>query len=381
MARILILHASVGSGHKRAGEALRTAFQRRQPGQVELVDVLAHANPLFRRAYARSYVQMTDKLPALWSYVYEQTDREIFRYTNDIRALADAIGAWGLRRVLRDYQPHVIVCTHFLPVEVLAARKARALLPQPLYCVLTDYAAHLFWAYQNVDGYFVATDETRAQLVQRGVSPEIIRVTGIPVDPVVTLPKQREATRAEHNLPLDRPIITLFGGGLDSSRVRIIIEGLLQSAITGIVIVVAGRNEGLHADLANLQGTGRLELRMLGFIDYVDDLIVASDVVITKAGGLTVTEILGRATPMIIIDPIPGQEESNADYLAAVGAGISIRLPEHVAYAVTRLLDDAPRLRQIRETAARAARPRAALDIAEAILGDIGERPRGHGGG
>ena len=381
MARILILHASVGSGHKRAGEALRVAFQRRQPGQVELVDVLDHANPVFRRAYARSYVQMTDKLPALWSYVYEQTDREIFRYTNDIRALADAIGAWGLRRLLRDYQPRVIVCTHFLPAEVLAARKARAQLPQPLYCVLTDYAAHLFWAYQNVDGYFVATDQPRAQLVQRRVSPEIIRVTGIPVDPVVTIPKQRDATRAEHNLSSDRPVITLFGGGLDSRHVRIMIEGLLQSAITGTVIVVAGRNEDLQADLADLQGTGRLELRMLGFIDYVDDLIVASDVVITKAGGLTVTEILGRATPMIIIDPIPGQEESNADYLAAVGAGISIRLPEHVAYAVTRLLDDTTRLRQIRETAARAARPRAALDIAEAILGDIGERPRAQGGG
>jgi processive 1,2-diacylglycerol beta-glucosyltransferase len=115
---------------------------------------------------------------------------------------------------------------------------------------------------------------------------------------------------------------------------------------------------------------------MLGFVTYVDDLIVASDVVITKAGGLTVSEILARATPMIIIEPIPGQEESNADYLAAVGAAISIRLPEHVAFAVTCLLSDAPRLQQIRETAERAARPHAALDIAEAILTDIGERPQ-----
>lgn len=376
MARTLILHASVGSGHRRAGEALRTAFMRRQPGQVELVDVLDHANPLFRRAYARSYVQMTDKLPALWSYVYEQTDREIFRYTSEIRALADAIGAWGLRRLLREYQPRVIVCTHFLPVEVLSARKARAQLHQPLYCVLTDYAAHLFWAYRNVDGYFVATEETRAQLITRGVSPEIIRVTGIPVDPVVTILKQQAVVRSTHNLPPDRPVITLFGGGLASRDVRIMLEGLLQSPLNGTVIVVAGRNTDLLANLAELQGTGRIDLRMLGFIDYVDDLVVASDIVITKAGGLTVTEILARGTPMIIIEPIPGQEESNADYLAAVGAAISIRLPEHVAFAVTRLLDDPARLRQIREIATRAARPSAALDIAEAILSDIGERPQ-----
>lgn len=374
MARTLILHASVGSGHRRAGEALRTAFMRRQPGQVELVDVLDHANPLFRRAYARSYVQMTDKLPALWSYVYEQTDREIFRYTNDVRALSDAIGAWGLRRLLREYQPQVIVCTHFLPAEVLSARKARARLPQPLYCVLTDYAAHLFWAYRNVDGYFVATEDTRAQLIERGVAPEIIRVTGIPVDPNITTPKQQAAMRIAHNLPDDLPVVTLFGGGLSSRNVRIMLEGLLRSSLTGTLIVVAGRNEDLLANLSDLQGSERIELRMLGFIDFVDDLIVASDIVVTKAGGLTVTEILGRGTPMVIIEPIPGQEESNADYLAAVGAAISIRLPEHVAFAVTQLIDDVPRLQQIREIATRAARPNAAMDIAEAVLTDIGER-------
>ena len=376
MARVLILHASVGSGHRRAGEALLHAFTRRQPGQVQLADVLDHANPLFREAYARSYIGMTDKLPALWSYVYEQTDRDIFRFTSEVRALADAIGAWGLRRLLREYAPSIIVCTHFLPVEVLSARKARARLPQPLYCVLTDYAAHAFWAYQNVDGYFVATEETRAQLVERGVAPELIRVTGIPIAPVTAEPKEQLATRASCGLHGDRPVVTLFGGGLDADRVRLMIEGMLRSKMEATLVVVAGRNRGLQAELSDIQGTAALEIRTLGFIDYVDDLVVASDVVITKAGGLTVSEVLGRGRPMVIIDPIPGQEESNADYLAGVGAAISIRLPEHVPFAVAQLLGDSQRLEQMRQTAARAARPRAALDIAEAILADVGERPR-----
>jgi processive 1,2-diacylglycerol beta-glucosyltransferase len=376
MPRVLILHASVGAGHKRAGEALAAAFSRRQPGQVELADVLDYANPLFREAYAQSYLQMTDKLPGLWSYVYEQTDRDIFRFTAEIRALADTIGARGLQRLLRDYAPRLIVCTHFLPVEVLAARKARARLQQPLYCVLTDYAAHAFWAYKNVDGYFVATDQTRAQLIERGVASELIRVTGIPVDPAIAIPKQSSEARASRQLPVDRPVVTLFGGGIDSRHVRLMVEELLRCGLRGTLVVVAGRNRGLQGDLSDLKGTEALELRTLGFVDYVDDLVVASDVVITKAGGLAVSEVLGRATPMIIINPIPGQEESNADYLAAVGAAISIRLPEHVPFAVTQLLGDRFRLQQMRESAARAARPRAALDIAEAILGDVGERPR-----
>lgn len=375
MARVLILHASVGSGHRRAGEALLQAFRRRQPGQVELADVLDYANPIFREAYTRSYVQMTDKLPALWSYVYEQTDREIFRFTGDIRALADSISARGLRRLLREYVPTVIVCTHFLPVEVLSARKARARLSQPLYCVLTDYAAHAFWAYQSVDGYFVATDLTRTQLIERGVHPDIIRVTGIPVDPKISEPKQRDASRTALDFTFTYPLITLFGGGLDDRRVRIMIEAFIASGIQATLVIVAGRNRGLQAALSDISSTATLDIRMLGYVDYVDELIVASDIVITKAGGLTISEVLGRGVPMVIIDPIPGQEESNADYLAGVGAAISIRLPEHVPFAVMQLLNDPARLQQMQRNAVESGRPRAALDIVEAILTDIGERP------
>lgn len=376
MARVLILHASVGSGHKRAGEALLQAFTRRQPGQVQLADVLDYANPLFREAYARSYIQMTDKLPSLWSLVYGQTDRDIFRYTNEIRALADSINAWGLRRLIRNYAPSIIVCTHFLPVEVLSARKARARLSEPLYCVLTDYAAHMFWAYKDVDGYFVAADQTRDQLIERGVPPSLVRITGIPVDPAVTAPKESHDMRVAHDLPTDKPVVTLFGGGVDDEHVRIIVEGLLKTHLTGTLIVVAGRNRNLQAELSDLQGTPTLDLRVLGFVNYVDDLVVASDMVVTKAGGLIVSEVLARGTPMIIIDPIPGQEESNADYLAGVGAAISIRLPEHVPFAITQLLEDRPRLEQMGHTASRAARPRAALDIVEEILRDVGEIPK-----
>ena len=139
---------------------------------------------------------------------------------------------------------------------------------------------------------------------------------------------------------------------------------------------MAGRNCGLQAELSDLHGTEKLALRILGFVDYVDDLVVASDVVITKAGALVISEVLGRGRPMIIIDPIPGQEEGNVDYLVAVGAAIGLRLPEHVPFAVVQLLGDAPRLRQMGEAAAGAARPRAALDIAEEVLQDAGEGAR-----
>ncbi len=376
MPRILLIHASVGGGHQRAAAALAEAFGRRQPGQVEIADVLDYTNPLFREAYARSYIQLTDKLPQLWGYMYEQADRELFRFTADVRALANQISTAGLRKLMRKFQPEVIVCTHFLPVEILSARKGRSGLNQPLYCVLTDYAAHQFWAYRNVDGYFVATDQTRDQLVTRGVPAGLIRVAGIPVDPAIARPKTVTATRAAHDLPPEgkQPVITLFGGGLQAAHVRTIITELGATGLRATLVVVAGRNGALQAELDSLTGTASLTVRVLGFISYVDDLIVASDLVITKAGGLTVSEVLARARPMIIIDPIPGQEESNADYLVGVGAALGIRLSQHVPFAVTRLFADTDRLKQMRLAAAHVARPRAALEIAEAILHDLGAR-------
>jgi processive 1,2-diacylglycerol beta-glucosyltransferase len=241
--------------------------------------------------------------------------------------------------------------------------------------VLTDYAAHAFWAYRDVDRYFVAMDETRRQLIERGVPDVIITSTGIPVDLQVTVAKTREEQRQKHGYSLDKPLIVLFGGGLDPNRVRVIIQGLINQQLRATLVLVAGRNRSLLAEVSDLESSESLEIRKLGFIDYVDDLVVASDVVITKAGGLTVSEVLARGRPMIVIDPIPGQEESNADYLASVGAAISIRLPQHVPFAVTQLLNDAERLTTMSHDAARAARPRAGLDIVETILSDIGERP------
>src|SRR5919202_3144106 len=114
---------------------------------------------------------------------------------------------------------------------------------------------HAFWAYKNVDGYFVATEQTRAQLIERGVAPELIRVTGIPVDPAIAIPKQSSEARASLQLPVERPVVTLFGGGIDSRHVRLMVEGPLRCCLQGTLIVVAGRNRGLAEEISDLQGT------------------------------------------------------------------------------------------------------------------------------
>jgi processive 1,2-diacylglycerol beta-glucosyltransferase len=376
MPRVLLLHASVGTGHKRAAEALATAFARRQPGEVRVEDVLDHTSMLFRVAYARSYLELTDRAPLVWGYFYTQTnaDPNLSEFTNNVRKLVEGIGVSGLRDVLRAFMPEVIICTHFLPMELLVRYKRNAQLPQPIYCVVTDFAAHTFWTYTEIDGYFVADEQTRDQLIARGVTSAQITVSGIPIDPAIGEPKQRDEVRERRGLPATGQLVTLFGGGVDDEHVRQIVQGMRRRDVEGTLLVVAGRNPTLVDSLADITSTPRLQIQVYGYIDFVDDLIVASDLVITKAGGLIVSEVLARGVPLVVIDPIPGQEEWNADFVVSSGAGAQLRMSESVPATVQRLLGQPHLLAEMSAAAQRVGRPRAAGEIAEQVINDYSSR-------
>ncbi|NJP05229.1 MAG: galactosyldiacylglycerol synthase [Chloroflexaceae bacterium] len=376
MPRVLLLHASVGAGHKRAAQALAKAFETTYPGEVRVEDVLDHTPRLFRRAYVRSYLKLTDQAPLLWGYFYTSTneDPELAEVSNNIRKAVEGIGTAGLNKLLKSFQPDVIICTHFLPIELLVKLRRKARFTHPVYCVITDYGAHTFWTYTEIDGYFVATKQVREQLMQRGVSRLIIHESGIPIDPEVTCDKQRDVLRKHYALPFDTPVITLFGGGMSNEHVRVIAEGLLRSDQAGLLVIVAGRNETLVESLADLVPGPNMGVRVLGFISYVDDLIVSSDLVVTKAGGLIISEVLARGIPLVVIEPIPGQEEWNADFVVMSGAGIQLRIAESVAPAVQRLLQRPHLLAEMRAGATQVARPRAADDIAKQIMVRLAEQ-------
>ncbi|MFN8521745.1 MAG: hypothetical protein U0821_01390 [Chloroflexota bacterium] len=374
MSRILILHAAVGTGHTTAAKALGEAFERKRAGAVRVEDILDHGSALFRAALTRSYLDISSRAPLLWKAFYEASDvadPDIVAAANVVRARVERLPLRRFEQFVRAFGPDAIVCTHMLPLSVLSYMKEDGSLHQPVYCVVTDYVAHSAWINDVVDGYFVASDATRDALAVRGVSRRALHVTGIPVKLEISEPKTMAEARARRSLPPDGVVVTLFGGGLEPKRARLVISRLLESALHGTLVVVAGRSESLAAGIADLGDGPSLRLRRLGRVDYVDDLVAASDLVITKSGGLIVSEILARGTPMIVFDPIPGQEEWNADLVAAVGAGIQLRQPESVPLAVTSLLSSTEWLAGARRRAAGAGRPRAALDIAELVLAEL----------
>ncbi|MFB2893901.1 glycosyltransferase [Aerosakkonemataceae cyanobacterium BLCC-F50] len=377
--RVMILYASLGMGHISAANALTQAFSRFPGIEVLSEDALAYASLVYRNAVIQAYKNSSEKVPQLYKALYEGSD------ISDLERSLDSNLAWAklelpffrrLGRLIRETAPDAIVCVQQIPSRLLQLLEPEDQVSKPQYVVVTDLIAHSTWLNYGVDGYFLPNDLSANILKQRGVNSSLIHVTGIPVKLEISEPKSKSEMRSRHHLPQDLSVVTLFGGGLNSRRVYAIVSSLLETLSSAMIVVVAGRNEDLLDTLTDLTDSPHVRLRKLSTIDYVDDLIVASDLIITKAGGLITSEILARGTPTIIVDPIPGQEEQNADVITAAGAGVQLRLLEMVAPAVKYLLNHPERLTQMRQSALELGKPRAALNIAEHILSDWRSRTK-----
>jgi processive 1,2-diacylglycerol beta-glucosyltransferase len=374
MTRILVLYASLGSGHISAAQALCDAFSRVPGLEVYSEDALAHASTIYRGLIVRTYEQLSENMPILYRAYYEGSD------IRDLEGSLENNLAWAkverlffreLGQLLRNINPDAVVCVQQIPSRLLQLLDFEDEVSKPQYVVVTDAIVHSTWINKGISKYFLPNEISKRMLVQRGISADTLHVSGIPVDLKMTEPKEKQAVRARHQFPDQQPVITLFGGGLHPKRVRTMVIDLLKTEIEGLLVVAAGRSHELLDALADVSSSSHLQLQKMGMIDYVDDLIVASDLVITKAGGLITSEVLARGTPMVLVDPIPGQEEENADVIAAAGAGVQIRLPEMVAPAVRFLLNHPERLEEMQQWATALGRPEAALEITEQILADL----------
>lgn len=371
MPHILVLHASLGTGHTSAANALGDAYRRFPDVHVSVFDVLDYTNEITRAALQTFYSQTSEKAPSLYKVLYEATegDKPDDSFSGDrLMSFFSPPFFNDLQTLIKRTTPDIIVSTHTLAVQVVDHLVKREEYAGLHYAVITDFVAHRTWMAKNVDAYFVPSELTRDILAQRGVPRETMFVTGIPVDLETTEPKDMHEMRAKHFLAGAIPIVTLFGGGIPAPRVRRMVTHLLEGTHLCELVVVAGRNQELEAALEDLTDGEFVRLQKFGKIDFVDDLVAASDIVITKAGGLIVSEILARSTPMIIIDPIPGQEEWNADYIAGAGAGIQLRMPEMVPPAIDFLLTQPARIAEMGVQARLIGHPHAAMDIAEHTL-------------
>ena len=369
--RVLILPASVGAGHLRAAEAVELALKELAPDAVvRSVDVLTLATKAFRRVYGRGYLDLVNKAPHVLGYFYDLFDRPKKKRPGDskLRLAVERLNMRPFLKLLRAENWDMIVNTHFLPAEIVASLRRKRQVRTPHCTVTTDFETHRLWIHRPCEHYFTATEEGALYLHHWGVPGETTTVTGVPIHPVFSRPKDRSECLDAHGLKGDRPVILQLAGGFGVGPVEKLYRGLLSVGIPLEIVVVAGRNEKARKRLEGIEPPSRHRAKVTGFTDRMDELMAAADVVLSKPGGLTASESLARGAAMAIVNPIPGQESRNSDYLLENGAAIKINSVASLPYKLTRLLRDPGRLAALKENARRLGRPRAAFDVARKVL-------------
>lgn len=364
--RILILSASVGAGHMRAAEAVEQALREVVPeAAVSNLDVLEMTNALFRRVYGKLYLDLVNKAPHVLGYFYDLLDQPA---PSGYRLALQKLNLGKFMRFLKSQPWDLVINTHFLPAEIIASLRTKGELTVPQVTATTDFDTHRLWVNQPCERYFTATQEGALYLQHWGVPAADTLATGIPVHPVFSQAKDRAACLAKHGLDGDRPIVLQLAGGFGVGPIEKLFAAILQTEVPLQLVAIAGRNEKLKAELDQLPVPSRHTVKVLGFTKEIDELMLVADLVVSKPGGLTTSETLARGSVMVIVNPIPGQESRNSDYLLENGAAIKVDNAATIAYKLSHLLGDQQRLATLRTNVRRLARPRAAFDVVEKSL-------------
>jgi len=369
--RLLLLSVSAGAGHVRAAEALRVAATGMAGIEALHLDVMDHVSPAFRALYTDLYLKLVEHSPATWSMLYRIMDRTPPNApAARLRRAIERLNTRDLLRAIARFEPDAVVCTHFLPAELLMRERSRGRLACPLHVVVTDFDLHGMWVVPGMAGWFAASDEVAFRMHARGLDAARIRVTGIPIMPAFAQAHERDACAREFGLDPARRAILLMGGGAGLGGLDEVAARLLAIEADFQLVALAGRNAKALERLQALAQAHPGRLVAQGFTECVERLMSACDLVVTKPGGLTTSECLALGRPMIVHAPIPGQEERNCDYLLEQGAALKAVDAIALDYRVRELVANPARLAALGARALALGRPHAAHDVLAHVLAD-----------
>ena len=369
--RILLMYISYNSGHHRASIAIERALKILQP-QTEVLNIngFNYTNPILERIINRTYMSVIKRKPQIWDYLYDNP--KVFYRVRALRDFIHNMNFEKLLNLLHDFKPNAIVCTQAFPCGMIADLKSQnGLIKTSLLGVLTDYAAHSYWIFPTIDYFIVPAEQSKEKLKQNGIPEEKIKVLGIPIDPKFNLKTDTKAIKLGLGLDLYKPVVLIMGGGQGYGPIKDIVLALDALDRDFQMAVVAGINGRLFKWLNSPNRKFNKRVVPLQFVENVDELMEISSLIITKPGGLTTAEALAKGLPMIIINPIPGQEAKNAQFLVQIGAAEEVDNIDILAFKVDELLNSPSRLSEMQQAAHKYGHPNAAISLAEFILNGL----------
>ncbi|MCA0296269.1 MAG: glycosyltransferase [Actinobacteria bacterium] len=371
--RVMILAAGVGSGHNQAASAVEAGVAEIEPdAEVRRLDILETTNELFNRVYDDAYFQLVSAAPWLVGWGYDNADPP-FKLSASPMQWMEQLNTIQFVREVKDYNPDTVICTHFLPARLISLLIARRQLTASLTIVTTDYDIQGLWFTSPLSHFFAAREESREYLTSVGLPADRVSASGIPVRSGLTGPMDGGAVRASFGLRPDVPVVLISAGAAGGSYTLQVVRQAMRMTHPFQAVIVCGRNAELKAEVDALVA-GRDEFVVLGFTDRMAELMRVSSLFVGKPGGLSSSECMAAGLPMVIVNPIPGQEVRNADYLLEEGAAVRCNYATTVGFKIDALLADPERLARMAAAAARVGRPDAGREVARTSLA-LGTEP------
>jgi processive 1,2-diacylglycerol beta-glucosyltransferase len=414
--RILIATVTAGGGHIAAAAALEEAWRALRPEDtVERLDLIKFFSPLHKKVHADGYVKLVEHAPELWGMLFGKTDNpKVARRLSKLRRAFPSNSRNKFIRHLKHFKPDAVLCTHYLPLETLGLLRAKGaqLWRSPaaespsgavsgkistsarnvaaaagalhtatlqnkfplVVSIVTDFEAHALWMDTCVDLYCVAAEETKARLVARGAVAANAVATGIPIAAKFLSKPDPRAVRKNYGLRDDQPVLLVLGGGFGMGPVAEILAELDKVPGQFQTLVVTGRNEELRRKLATQ--TRQHPTHVLGFSTNMHELMAVADLIITKPGGLTTSEALALGKPLFILNPIPGQEAANSDFLLERGAAAKVNRVEDLPFRIEKLLGS-KKLAEMAKAAKSLGRPQSATAVCQEVLKRLDKKAKG----
>lgn len=368
---ILVVTASMGSGHNKAANAVAEAIKRKYPvNKINVIDFMSTETAYFNSLVKDIYLKMLDHTPSVYEFFYKFTSDSTKGST--IQSVFAHAMKKDMRELIKKYEADMVICTHPFPCAAASYLKQTGEINIPLITVMTDFCVHQFWLYKNIDIYFTANDLLKKEMVNQGLLEERIFVTGIPVGYNFREDYNRDDLLAKFKLEKDKPVALIMGGGLGLGGVKNALCQLERLKKDIQILVITGANVALWSEMNEYAQHSKHKIFVWGYSHNIQEFMSVATFLISKPGALTISEALTRELPMILHDPIPGPEVDNAKFVSDNGAAIWVKHQDTLDAVVREVLSDATILPKLRNNAKVLKKPYASDNIADVIANMLG---------
>ena len=353
---ILLFYASYGSGHLSAATAIEQYIRENYPDAKTLkIDCVEYINKSINKISTSAYKSIILKTPMLWGQVYKLLKNDTIL---DITQFSNRFMAKKIFTLFEDFEPDLVISCHPLGGQITSFLKSHKKTNCKLATVMTDFASHKQWLIGKdyTDYFFVSNIEMKTSLISEGIYPNKIYVSGIPISPNFYKNYNKENIYKSLNIEKNKKNIIFFGGGSlglsSSSNIQAILTSLLQATDESHqIIIISGKNQKLYNDFQKTINNTyhKSQIRLIDFTTELPELLPITSFVITKPGGLTITECISTNVPIILINPIPGQEKENAQYIADNKMGIWIKTTKPTPEYFQEIFNDTKLIEEIKE--------------------------------